>query len=226
MALKVRERSDSTVKKSCHPEPSGGAAKSKDRLFALRLTALACGICGLACAHAQTAEQTETGQTETKQGTRDYVIRLLPLASFPNLPATVAAQLGAMHCMIPQTFEAHHPENIIHGAFERRGSIDWAVLCAHDGSTDLLVFFQNAAQKPFTLATHLNTERMGSETPSNKLGSAWGIAAIPPEGMMHTPGVHQHGPFDHDGIEDDFVERSSTIHYYRSGTWLAIEGNN
>ncbi|HEX3436433.1 MAG TPA: hypothetical protein VHT24_06660 [Pseudacidobacterium sp.] len=182
------------------------------------------------CTRAQTTmrdtEQTETGQIQTAQGMRGYKIRLLPVASFPNLPQNIAAQLSLLHCMIPQTFEAHRPENVIHGAFERRGSSDWAALCSHDGSIDLLAFFQSSPEKPFTLVTHRATERMGAETPSSMMGSAWGISTIPLEGLMHTPGIHEHGPFDHDGIEDDYVERSSTVRYYRNGSWLALEGNN
>jgi hypothetical protein len=214
MTLNVRGRSEPTVQESCHPERSGEAAikkgchserrfleqkpKSKNLRFSRCAAKFFCvaALCA-ACAHAQATEQTETGRVQTKHGMRDYTIRLLPLAAFPSIPQSVAAQLNAMHCMIPQTFEAHHPENVIHGAFAGRGTNDWAMLCSHDGSTDLLVFFQNAPQKPFTLATHNDSERTGSETPYDKLGSAWGITAIPPDGMMHTPGVHQHGPFDH-----------------------------
>lgn len=177
-------------------------------------------------ASAQISEQDITGQVQTSQGTRDYRIRLLPLASFPLLPQSIVAQLNALHCMVPQTFEARHPENVIHGSFERKGSSDWAVLCAHNETIDLLAFFASTPEKPFTVATHALTERMGAETPSSKMGSAWGISAIPPEGMAHTPGVHQHGPFDHDGIEDDFLERFSVVHYYRGGNWLSLEGNN
>jgi hypothetical protein len=206
-------------------------AKAKQRFFLkhLILAAFATYIC-IACAQAQTidapAEQTETGQLQTAQGTRTYRIRLLPPASFPNLPPAIVSQLNAQHCLVPQTFTAHKPENVIHGEFEAPGSNDWAVLCSSDGTTSLLVFFRSALNKPFTLFTAKDTDRLASQTPSSDLGSAWSITTIPPDGMRHTPGVHQHGPFNHDGIEDDFIEHASTIHYYRSGSWLALEGNN
>jgi hypothetical protein len=204
----------------CHPE-----AQPKDPLSLKCVTALLFLLCAV-CASTQISEQDITGQLQTPQGARNYRIRLLPLASFPSLPRNIVAQLDALHCMVPQTFEARHPENVIHGSFEKKGSEDWAVLCAHDGRTDLLVFFQSLAEKPFTLATHKLTERMGAETPSSEMGPAWGISSIPQDGLQHSPGVRQHGPFDHDGIEDDYVERSSVIHYYRAGNWLTLEGNN
>jgi hypothetical protein len=209
---------------SCHPERSARGAKSKDLLF-LALIFL-CFRTASARAQTAPAEQTEAGQAQTRQGIRDYRIRLLPPASFPNLPPAIVSQLNAQHCMIPQTFEARKPENVIRGEFEASGSTDWAVLCSHDGSTDLLVFFHSAPEKPFTLATIKNTDRLAADTPSDPLGSAWGISTIPPDGMRHTPGVHQHGPFNHDGIEDDFIEHASTVRYYRNGSWLALEGNN
>jgi hypothetical protein len=179
-------------------------------------------LCAL-CARAQ--EQATTGQLQTQHGTRSYRIRFLPLASFSSLPQNIVAQLNALHCVVPQTFEAQHPENVIQGSFEKKGSKDWVILCAHEGKIDLLVFFESTG-KPYTLATHGLMERIGAETPSSEMGSAWGISTIPPEGLQHTPGVRKHGPFDHDGIEDDFVERSSVIHYYRAGNWLTLEGNN
>lgn len=210
-----------------HPDRSDCRRQGRrtQPLFALRPAFLV--LCLLsAFVSAQTSEQDLTGQIQTAQGMRRYTVRLLPPASFPALPQKIAVQLNEMHCMVPQTFEAHHPENVIHGSFEKKGSEDWAVLCAHDAIIDLFAFFSSAPDRPLRLATHGLTERMGADTPASEMGSAWGITAIPADGMAHTPGVHQHGPFEHDGIEDDFVERSSVIHYYRAGNWLTLEGNN
>ena len=96
-----------------------------------------CALAGIA-AVAQVAsvpqaqsEQHETGIASVPGSPSvHYTIRLLPVSSFPQLPATVAAQLTRMGCMIPQTFEAHQPENVINGAFKRKGSSDWAALCS------------------------------------------------------------------------------------------------
>src|ERR1700761_7243206 len=62
-----------------------------------------------------------------------YLIRRLPVDSFPDLPDRIAQVLKQRGCLIPQTFQAHGPENVIRGSFERAGSADWAVLCSEHG---------------------------------------------------------------------------------------------
>ncbi|MBT9330984.1 hypothetical protein [Paracidobacterium acidisoli] len=167
---------------------------------------------------AQLAEQAEAGEHTLPNGSAvHYHIRLLPPASFPELPPGVKQQLVLRHCMIPQTYEARAPENVIHGAFERKGSSDWAVLCSQNGTSALLVFFGDAVEKPMTLRAQPDNEWLGAEYAGAMYGSAWGIAARSAD-TMHG---RQVDAFDHDGIEDAHLERSSVIHYYQDGKWLA-----
>src|SRR6185437_6192208 len=72
----------------------------------------------------------ETGRIPIAGRSTPYNIRHLPVVSFPQVPMTVREGLGERGCLIPQTYEAHQPENVIHGSFERAGSSDWAVLCS------------------------------------------------------------------------------------------------
>ena len=62
--------------------------------------------------------------------------------------------------MIPQTYEAHRPENVIHASLQRAGSSDWAVLCAAKGTVSLLVFFGSEPAAPMELASAQETERL------------------------------------------------------------------
>src|SRR3954447_3165918 len=73
-----------------------------------------------------------------------YLIRHLPVSSFPALPRAVQDELNKRGCAIPQTFEAHRPENVVHANFEGRGATDWAMLCAAQGTVSLLVFFSGS----------------------------------------------------------------------------------
>ena len=76
--------------------------------------------------------------------------------------------------MVPQTYEARAPENVVHASLERKGSDDWAVLCSVNGSTTLYVFFQSQPSAPMALRHQRDTEWLGSEV-VGAYGSAWGI---------------------------------------------------
>jgi hypothetical protein len=164
-------------------------------------------------------EQVETGPAHLPG--RPYVayrIRLLPVSSFPQLPAPVSEQLVQKGCLIPQTYEAREPENVIHGSFEKKGSVDWAALCSVSGITTLYVFFQSDLARPIALRHQPDNEWLGVEW-SLDYGSAWGIARRPPRLIQPKDNA------DHDGIEDAFVEHSSTIHYFQNGHWTTRDVN-
>jgi hypothetical protein len=149
---------------------------------------------------------------------RHYSIRLLPVSSFPQLPAAVAQQLAERGCMIPQTYEAHEPENVIHGSFEKKGSSDWAALCSVNRVTTLYVFFQTDLNHAIALRHQPDSQWLGVEW-SLDYGSAWGIATRP--ARLLPAGANA----DHDGIEDAFVEQSSTIHSFKDGRWTVFDGS-
>src|SRR3954468_3623006 len=90
----------------------------------------------------------ESGQVDVAGQQTRYIIRRLPVNAFPDLPAAVVGQLDQRQCMIPQSYEAHHPENVVQASMERAGSSDWAVLCSANGKVSLLVFFGSGAGKP------------------------------------------------------------------------------
>jgi hypothetical protein len=173
-------------------------------------------------------EQIETGRIRLPSGAEVvYRIRLLPLASFPSLPPAVVAQLDQRKCMVPQTYEARAPENVIRGALERRGSDDWAVLCSVNGATTLYVFFQSQLTDPIALRHQRDTEWLGSEV-LGAYGSAWGISlSLPSRIRAATRAASNSGlVVDHDGIEDAFIEKSATTHYFQDGVWRIIEPPN
>lgn len=169
------------------------------------------------------AERVETGTAQNAAGnTISYRIRLLPVTSFPDLPEAVAAELARRQCMIPQSFEAKQPENIIHGAFRAPGSSDWATLCSAAGTTTLLVFFSGQFQSPTSLRTQPDSAWLGADPGSSVFGSAWGIAVRTAAELRDSPQLRRAAPFDHDAIDDAHLERSMTIHYYQAGKWIHL----
>src|SRR5580692_6723995 len=85
-----------------------------------------------------------SGQVTVDGRPTPYLIRHLPVDAFPQLPAAIEDVLVRRGCLIPQTYEAHQPENVVNASLERHGSSDWAVLCSVNGTVSLLVFFSSS----------------------------------------------------------------------------------
>lgn len=169
------------------------------------------------------AERVESGEVQSPTGnTILYRIRLLPVTSFPDLPAPVAAELARRQCMIPQSFEAQQPENVIHGSFSSYGSSDWAALCSSQGITTLYVFFAGQFASPISLRSQPDSTWLAGEPGSSILGSAWGIAVRSDAELRASPQLRRGVAIDHDAIDDARLERSLAIHYYQAGRWLNL----
>jgi hypothetical protein len=168
-------------------------------------------------------ERIESGVVHTLYGKAEkYRIRLLPITSFPNVPLPVAAQLDQRGCMIPQSFEAQGPENVIHGDFRAAGSSDWAVLCSVRGRTTLYVFFAGRFATPIALRSQADTAWLGADPGRKTYGSAWGIAVRPLSEMEESPELQVPPDLDHEAIDDARLERWVTIRYYDRGKWTVL----
>jgi hypothetical protein len=168
-------------------------------------------------------ERIESGQSPSADGgVIPYRIRLLPISSFPDLPPFVAAELARRECMIPQSFEAKQPENVIHGAFHSASSLDWAALCSSHGATTLLVFFSGQSDSPVSLRTQPDAAWLGAEPGSSVFGSSWGISVRSLAELRASPNLRRTTTIDHDAIDDARLERSVVVHYFQTGRWLAL----
>jgi hypothetical protein len=192
----------------------------------LRLAGFALCLSALAVAQTSPAliQLNETGHILVAGHSTPYIIRHLPIASFPQIPMVIQGLLSDRGCLIPQTYEAHRPENVIQGSFERAGSSDWAVLCSNHGTVSLLVFFGAEPDHPFTLASAPETERLQVHDPSGVLGFNWGIDPASPEqvheaqaGMLPPP-----PKVSHFAVSDSIVEHSTLYHYYSNGAWTLL----
>ena len=198
--------------------------------FALAATVLLCARTADARTElAQTdgpSSLVETGQLSIAGREVPYRIRNLPVSSFPDLPSSVAAALTARGCLIPQTYEAKRPENVIHASFEGPGSQDWAVLCSVHGRVSLLVFFAGASPaNPAVLAAAAATDRLQPHDPSGELGFNWGIDPASPSQVHDAQASMAHRPPapDHDSVADSTVDRQTVYHLYRNGAWEKLD---
>jgi hypothetical protein len=173
------------------------------------------------------AQLIETGQIVIAGHSTPYLIRHLPVSSFPELPSAVQDQLNRRGCLIPQTYEAHHPENVVHASLERAGSSDWAVLCSADGTVSLLVFFGSriSSAQPLVLVSAPETERLQAHDPSGVLGFNWGIDPSSPEQIHVAQFGLEHRPLrlDHDALAESIVDHGTVYHFYAKSVWTLVE---
>jgi hypothetical protein len=168
----------------------------------------------------------ETGKVAFDGKMMPYLIRNLPVSSFPNMSPAVANSLNAMGCVIPQTYEAHRPENVIHASLERPGSDDWAVLCAVRGKVSLLIFFGGSpADKPIVMKAFTETDRLQPHGGNGQLGFNWGIDPASPERVHDAQaGMAHHPPMlDHDCVADTILDRRTVYRFYRNGAWETVD---
>jgi hypothetical protein len=194
-----------------------------------------CGQSALLPVQAKSAQLTEQGQITVAGRSTPYLIRHLPVSSFPDLPLGIQEALGRRGCTIPQTYEAHRPENVVHASLERAGSSDWAVLCSAQGTVSLLVFFDGATEtksgaelkkvQPALLASAPETQRLQAHDPSGVLGFNWGIDPATPEQVHAAQSGLKNRPaqVDHDALADSTLEQKTIYHFYAKSNWFLLE---
>ncbi|MGD0294976.1 MAG: hypothetical protein ABSB30_14105 [Terracidiphilus sp.] len=187
-------------------------------------------LCACSLLPAQKPEQAPaqlnvSGQIVVDGHSIPYLIRHLPVSSFPELPAELVTLLNRRGCLIPQTYEAHRPENVIHASLERHGSSDWAVLCSAQGTVSLLVFFSSSPDKLLVLSAAPETERLQAHDPSGVLGFNWGIDPASPEQVRQAQAglLHRPAPVDHDALADSLVDQHTIYHFYLNSAWIVLE---
>lgn len=154
-----------------------------------------------------------------------YLIRHLPVSSFPVLPARVQSLLNQRGCLIPQTYQAHEPENVIQASLERRGSTDWAVLCSVHGTVSLMVIFGDSETVPHVLASAPETERLQPHGMRGVLGFDWGIDRASPQQVHDAQaGMRRRPPLlDHDALAESIINQATVYHYYSGNAWKVLD---
>lgn len=167
----------------------------------------------------------ESGKTRIDGRSVSYLIRRLPVESFPELPPPMARVLADRGCLIPQSYQAHHPENVIHGSFERPGSSDWAALCSEQGRVDLLVFFGRSPEKPIKLVSTQELARLQRHDPTGVFGFNWGIDSATPEQVREAQAAMEHHPplLDHDALAETTLGQGTVYHFYTHDAWTRVD---
>jgi hypothetical protein len=166
-----------------------------------------------------------SGETIINGRSTPYLIRHLPVNAFPQLPAAIQAELIRRGCLIPQTYEAHRPENVVHASLEHKDSSDWAVLCSENETVSLLVFLSSDLGEPTVLATAPETSRLQAHGSSGVLGFDWGIDPASPEQVHEAQLNMRHRPPrpDHDALADSIVDGRTIYRFYSHNAWTTLD---
>lgn len=158
----------------------------------------------------------------------DLSVRRLSPDTFGMLPASIRKELIRLGCTIPQTYEQERPHNVISGRFTSATGTDWAVLCSRARISTILVF--RRGQTPHVeLATSPDKEYL-----QGLRGSAIGFSrliSVASARFIRAAAAAGHSgpappPLDHDGIDDAFAGKGSTVLYFYSGKWLTLVGSD
>jgi len=157
-------------------------------------------------------------------------IRRLPPSVFTMLPPTIRHALETRSCTIPQSYDNATLHNVISGEFINKGQQDWAVLCSRNGSSSILVFLSGSANKILKLDTSRDDEWFQS-IGSGQYGFSRLIMVASKEQIE---GYNDYAKeftdepdlplLTHDGIDQFFVNKASTVRYYYKGQWLNLSG--
>ena len=166
-----------------------------------------------------------TGKTIVNGRSQPYLIRHLPVNAFPELPLAIQSALTRRGCLIPQSYEAHQPENVIHGSFQQAGSSDWAVLCSVAGNVSLLVFPESSDGQPTSLATAPEISRLQPHGSSTTLGFNWAIDPASPQQVHQAQLNMRHPPprLDHDALADSTIDQKTIYRFCAHGTWTILD---
>jgi hypothetical protein len=155
-------------------------------------------------------------------------VRRLAPAAFPDLPAAVRADLDRRQCTIPQPdgVDGAGPHNVIRGRFTSQRSTDIAVLCSKGGVSAILVYRDGATKDVAMLAAMADKGFLQTGSPKAiEFSRAIGVATPAQMRIYHEAyGVGKMPRLDHDGINDAFVGKASTVRYWSGGKWLDLQG--
>lgn len=169
---------------------------------------------------------TDVSSQDRWQAAETAIKRLSPSA-FPQLPGVIQRELQARGCAIPQVWLNPRPHNVISGKFVRATQRDWAVLCSRNGASSVLVFWGGSVASTSEIGKADDRTFLQEIDGNGKIGFSRSIRAVGRDYLLGSctwadkPRPPQ---VDHQGIEDMFIEKASSVHYRYRGQWFTLQG--
>jgi hypothetical protein len=153
------------------------------------------------------------------------IARLSP-AAIRGLPANLAKDLQRRGCTIPQEAHTKKLNNVIKGEFAKPGQKDWAVLCSIEGVSTILVFWNGSDKNPAAIAPmedriYIQAFKKSQFSYSRELrpvGKTFIMLRHDAYGGPKPPAIN------HQGINDEFIDKGSVVWYFYNGQWLKLSG--
>jgi hypothetical protein len=105
-------------------------------------------------------------------------------------------------------------------------NIDWAVLCSRDRVSSILVFPGGSADSMVELESSPDVNWLQG-LGGTQIGFSRAIDVADPQYIVrHSKayGGPTPPPLDHDGINNIFIEKASSVLYWHEGQWLQLQG--
>jgi len=155
-------------------------------------------------------------------------VRLKP-AAFSQLPKNIISYLQARGCTVPQIFGEAKPHNVIRGQFAKSGQFDWAVLCSRKRVSAIMVFWNGSTKFVAEIARidDRNFLQTGEGGDGSKASFSRAIEVADKNYILEHYREYngtKPPPIKHQGINDAYVEKASSVHYFYRKRWLELQG--
>ena len=166
----------------------------------------------------------------------EEIVRLAP-AAFEKVPPAIRKALSDQGCSIPQTWgnsgsgsippPFDRPHNVVSGEFMEAGRTQWAALCSRNRSSAIVVIDENGRVRAELASAPDRSYLQGIG--GGKIGYSRALSPVGAEFILsvyQAYGGPKPPPIDHQGIDDAFLEKASTVHYFHEGMWLRLTGSD
>ncbi|MCE5272694.1 hypothetical protein LLH00_15545 [bacterium] len=155
-------------------------------------------------------------------------LKRLPPSAFPDLPEGIRIWMEKEGYTVPQVYGDDEPHNVISGQFYQTGVTDWALLASKDLKSRLFIF-RGGTELDSSLAGPCKETGYMQGFGDGILGFSWYIstadsAYILSQFKSYDRDEEPPFPIEHDGIEDGFMDKASTVLYHREGEWHELPG--
>lgn len=172
------------------------------------------------------AVATQTNAQDKWQIADEATLRLNPSA-FSQLPKSIVSFLEKRGCTVPQSYGRSEPHNVIRGQFARNGPFDWAVLCSRRRVSSILVFWNGSTKSVDKMASFADKDFLQTIDGDGRIGFSRSINVVGKNYILEhyrDYGGRKPPPIEHQGINDAFVEKASSVRYFYRKRWLNLQG--